>query len=51
MPQEVTIDARTMRGVIPYVGLNGQAAAAADFDARAFPARDLDRMPGEEDPA
>ena len=51
MPDGVTVDARTMRGVIPYIGLDGRAAAAADFYARAFAARDLGRMPSEEDPS
>ena len=45
MPEDVKIDARTMRGVIPYIGMNGRAGEAADFYARAFAARDLGRMP------
>ena len=51
MPEGIQVDARTMRGVIPYIGMNGQAGAAADFYARAFAARDLGRMPDEGDPA
>ena len=39
-----------MRGVIPYIGLNGRAGEAADFYARAFGATDLGRMPGDDDP-
>jgi PhnB protein len=50
MPENVTVDARTMRGVIPYIGMDGNAAEAADFYVRAFDARDLGRMPGEDDP-
>ena len=41
---------RTMQGVIPYIGMDGRAAEAADFYVRAFGARDLGRMPGEDDP-
>ena len=51
MPDDLKVDARTMRGVIPYIGMNGKAGAAADFYVRAFAARDLGRMPSEEDPA
>ena len=51
MPDEVQIDECTMQGVIPYIGMNGRAGEAADFYARAFGARDLGRMPGQEDPA
>ena len=56
MADHATIEAGTrpdpavMRGVIPYVGLNGQAAAAADFYVRAFAATDLGRMPDADDP-
>ncbi len=50
MPEDITLDARTMAGVIPYVGMEGRAAEAADFYARAFAARDLGRMPSDEDP-
>lgn len=39
-----------MRGVIPYLDLNGRAAEAADFYARAFAAKDLGRMPEEGNP-
>lgn len=42
--------ADVMNGVIPYVAMNGRAAEAADFYVRAFGARDLGRMPGEDDP-
>jgi PhnB protein len=38
-------DARVMRGVIPYLSLDGRAGEAADFYARAFDAKDLGRMP------
>ena len=51
MPDDLKIDARTMRGVIPYIGMDGKAGEAADFYARAFAARDLGRMPGEDDPS
>ena len=51
MPEDIKIEARTMQGVIPYIGMNGRAAEAADFYARAFGARDLGRMPGEDDPS
>ena len=46
MPDDIQIDARTMRGVIPYIGMDGRAGEAADFYVRAFAARDLGRMPG-----
>ena len=39
-----------MRGVIPYLGMNGRAGEAADFYVRAFGARDLGRLPDEDDP-
>ena len=48
MPDDVKIDARTMRGVIPYIGMDGKAGEAADFYVRAFGARDLGRLPGED---
>jgi PhnB protein len=51
MPENVTVDARTMRGVIPYVAMDGRAGAAADFYRRAFAARDLGRVPGADDPS
>lgn len=38
-------DPRVMRGVIPYLSLEGKAAEAADFYIRAFGANDLGRMP------
>ncbi len=38
------------RGVIPYLGLAGRAAEAADFYIRAFGGRDLGRVPDEERP-
>lgn len=41
---------RTMMGVIPYLGLGGRAGEAADFYIRAFGARDLGRMPLEQQP-
>jgi PhnB protein len=51
MPEDgVKIEARTMQGVIPYVSMDGRAGEAADFYGRAFGARELGRMPGE-DPA
>ena len=40
-------DRAVMRGVIPYLSMNGRAGEAADFYARAFGASDLGRMPGE----
>jgi PhnB protein len=39
-----------MRGVIPYVGMNGRAGEAADFYARAFGAAELGRMPDQDEP-
>lgn len=53
MPDTATAtrpDAAIMRGVIPYLDLNGRAAEAADFYARAFAAADLGRMPDPERP-
>lgn len=47
MPEGIAIEPRTMMGVIPYIGMHGRAAEAADFYARAFGARDLGRMPAE----
>ena len=44
-------DPSVMRGVIPYLGFDGEAGAAADFYIRAFGARDLGRLPGEDDPS
>lgn len=43
-------DAAVMRGVIPYLGLDGRAAEAAEFYIRAFGARDLGRFPDENNP-
>jgi PhnB protein len=43
-------DPATMRGIIPYLSLDGRAAEAADFYARAFAARDLGRMPDADNP-
>jgi PhnB protein len=40
----------TMLGVIPYLGLDGRAADAADFYARAFGATDLGRVPDADNP-
>jgi PhnB protein len=40
-------DPSVMRGVIPYLGMDGRAGEAADFYAKAFGARDIGRMPGE----
>jgi PhnB protein len=45
-----TPDPSTMKGVIPYLAMNGSAGAAADFYARAFGATDLGRMPLEDAP-
>ncbi|MGQ0564819.1 MAG: VOC family protein [Gemmobacter sp.] len=39
-----------MKGVIPYLAMNGQAGVAADFYARAFGATDLGRMPIDDAP-
>ncbi len=39
-----------MRGVIPYLSLRGEAAAAADFYVEAFGANDLGRMAMPEQP-
>jgi PhnB protein len=50
MPDDVKIDARTMQGVIPYIGMDGRAGEAADFYVRAFGARDLGRLPEQDDP-
>jgi PhnB protein len=43
-------DPALVRGVIAYLALDGRAAEAADFYARAFGARDLGRYPDEEKP-
>lgn len=39
-----------MRGVIPYLDMNGRAAEAADFYARAFGAVDFGRMDDPQNP-
>lgn len=41
---------RVMQGVIPYISLPGQCAAAADFYIKAFAARDIGRLPMEGKP-
>ena len=55
MPQDATAPARpapeTMLGVIPYLNLDGRAAEAAEFYARAFGATDLGRVPDAQNPA
>lgn len=43
-------DPAIMRGVIPYINLDGRASEAADFYTRAFGARDLGRMPDNDNP-
>ena len=50
MPEDIKIEARTMQGVIPYLGMDGRSAEAADFYVRAFGARDLGRIPYEDEP-
>jgi PhnB protein len=54
MPDDVTTQSRpsaeVMRGVIPYLDLNGRAGEAADFYIRAFAAKDLGRMEDAENP-
>jgi PhnB protein len=44
-------DPAVMRGVIPYIAMDGRAGEAADFYVRAFDAKDIGRMPFEENPA
>jgi PhnB protein len=39
-----------MRGVIPYLSLDGRASEAIEFYARAFGAREFGRFPDEENP-
>ena len=46
----VTPDPSTMKGVIPYLAMQGRAAEAADFYVRAFGATDAGRMPWDEEP-
>jgi len=43
-------DAAVMKGVIPYLGMDGKAAEAADFYSQAFGARDIGRVPDQENP-
>ena len=43
-------DAAVMRGVIPYLSLDGRAGEAADFYQKAFGARDLGRHPDNDHP-
>ena len=44
-------DPSTMKGVIPYLAMNGNAGAAADFYARAFGAAEMgSRMPLDDAP-
>jgi PhnB protein len=55
MPDDATAAAarptpEVMKGVIPYLDLNGRAAEAADFYARAFAAKDLGRMADPQNP-
>jgi PhnB protein len=45
-----TPDPDTMKGVIPYLAMNGSAGAAADFYVRAFGATDAGRMPLDDAP-
>ena len=46
-----TPDPSTMKGVIPYLAMQGRSAEAADFYGRAFGATDAGRMPWAEEPA
>ncbi len=50
MPDDLRPKARTMQGVIPYLAMEGRAGEAAGFYARAFGARELGRMPDEDEP-
>lgn len=43
-------DPALMSGVIPYLGLDGRAAEAAEFYTRAFGARELGRYPDKDNP-
>ena len=43
-------DPALMRGVIPYLSLDGRASEAIEFYARAFGAHELGRFPDEENP-
>jgi PhnB protein len=49
MDEAGTAPRRAVRGVVPYIGLDGRAAAAADFYVRAFGARVVVRIPSDED--
>ena len=44
------LEAAAQRGVVPYIGLGGRAAEAADFYARAFGAEDAGRAEWDEKP-
>lgn len=44
-PERTRPEDEVMRGVIPYLSLDGRAVEAADFYARAFAAEDIGRMP------
>lgn len=46
-----SFDPRVMMGVIPYLGMNGRAAEAVGFYARAFGAKELGRFASEDDPS
>ena len=43
-------DPAVMRGVIPYLSLDGRASEAVEFYGRAFGAREFGRFPDEENP-
>lgn len=43
-------DDRIMQGVIPYLSLAGKAGTAAEFYEKAFQAKDIGRMPFEDQP-
>lgn len=43
-------DPAVMKGVIPYLGMDGRAAEAAEFYVRAFGARDIGRFPDQDNP-
>lgn len=50
MPDDGKLDTRGLKGVIPYIGMDGEAGEAAAFYIHAFGARDLGRIPGEGGP-
>jgi PhnB protein len=54
MPDDATTQTRpsadVMRGVIPYLDMNGGAAEAAEFYARAFGATNAERMEDPQNP-